>query len=431
VQPEVFYARSSGASIAYQVVSEGDTDLVFVPDFGSNLVYAWQSHYWRDFYKRLARRFRLILFDKRGSGISDRHGEFATLETRMEDLRAVLDAARSSDTVIFGSHDGCAMATLFAATYPGRTRALILFHPTGTEPTPRDADLAELRDGWGTRAFMDMMLQTVCPTLYRRGEEDREWFANWKRVSLSPAFAYALNRAHSESDLRPVLPTVRAPTLVLYRHGAPTEQQALDIAARIAGAEAVRVSGTDYWGIFLSPEVVDEIERFVAGEAAPRVPESILATLLFTDIVGSTDHAARLGDRSWRELLERHNGVVRRELARFRGEERDTAGDGFYATFDGPARAIRCAQAIVEHVHDLGLEVRAGVHTGECELHEGKLAGLAVAVGARVAADAGPGEVVVTSTVKDLVAGSGIGFDERGERQLRGIPGAWTVYAVR
>jgi class 3 adenylate cyclase len=433
VQPEIRYAQSSGAAIAYQVVGEGETDLVFVPDFGSNLVYAWQSPYWPEFYEDLARRFRLILFDKRGTGISDRHGEFATLETRMEDLGAVLDAAGSTEAVVLGAEDGCDMAVLYAATYPERTRALVLFHPiafpdSGDEV---DEDLRRLREGWGTQEYMDELLQFASPTLYARGEQDRLWFANWERVSLSPAFAYALNRAHAETDLRPVLPAVRAPTLVLYRHRSPTEDQAHEVAERIDGARAVRISGSDYGFIFESPEIGDVVERFVAGEAAAVVPDSVLATLLFTDIVGSTTRAAELGDRSWRELLGQHHALVRRELARFRGEEKDTAGDGFFATFDGPARAIRCAQAVVESVGGLGLELRAGVHTGECELHDGKLAGIAVSVGARVASLAGGGEVLVTSTVRDLVSGSGIEFEERGERELKGLPGTWNVFAAR
>ena len=433
MQPEIHYARSSGAAIAYQVVGDGETDLVFVPDFGSNLVYAWQTPYWRDFYEELARRFRLILFDKRGTGISDRHGEFATLETRMEDLRTVLDDAGSSEAVVLGANDGCAMAVLYAATYPERTRALVLFHPAAIPEGGAELDeaLGPLRDGWGKQEYMDELLQTACPTLYARGEKARLWFANWERVSLSPAFAYALNRAHAQTDLRPIMPAVRAPTLVLYRHESPTESDALEVAARIDGARSVRVSGSDYWGIFLSPEVIDELERFVAGETAPAVPDSVLATLLFTDIVGSTERAAELGDRAWRELLAKHHSLIRRELARFRGEEKDTAGDGFFATFDGPARAIRCAQAVVESVEGIGLSVRAGLHTGECELHDGKLAGIAVSVGARVAGVAEGGEVLVTGTVRDLVGGSGIGFEERGQRELKGVPGTWSLYAAR
>ena len=243
--------------------------------------------------------------------------------------------------------------------------------------------LGELRERWGTREFSDELLREGCPPLYE-SEEHRRRFANEQRVGASPAVAYAINRAHMETDLRDVLPAVRVPALVLYlAHG---QEQALDVAGRIPSARAVRIPGEGWFGIDIRPEVVDELERFVAGEGAQQVPESVLATLMFTDIVSSTERAAELGDRAWRDLLAQHNALVRRELARFRGEERDTAGDGFFATFDGPARAIRAAQAIVAGVRALGLEIRAGVHIGECELHEGKLAGVALSVGARIAA---------------------------------------------
>jgi class 3 adenylate cyclase len=289
--------------------------------------------------------------------------------------------------------------------------------------------LADLRDRWGTRAYSDDLLLEGCPTLYAQ-EDQREWFANELRLGASPAAAYALNRAFLETDLSEVWPAVRTPTLVLYRRGTVGEDGALRVASQIAGAHTVPVSGTDYFGNFLSHDIVDEIERFVAGEQAPEVPDTVLSTVLFTDIVGSTEQAAELGDRAWRELLEGHHALVRRELSRFRGEERDTAGDGFFATFDGPARAIRCAQAIATGIRELGIEVRAGVHTGECELHDGKVAGLAVSIGARVAAAAGPGEVLVSQTVKDLVAGTGLLLDDRGEQELKGVPGTWRLYAA-
>jgi class 3 adenylate cyclase len=429
---DIRYARSGGIAIAYQVVGEGDTDLVYVPDYVSNLVYGWEWPRWRVFCERLAQSFRLILFDKRGTGLSDHGGQFAALETRMDDLRAVLDDVGSTSAVVFGGHEGSAMAALYAATYPERVRALILFHPGAdirTYDPDVERDLADLRDRWGTRAFSDELLQHGCRTLYAT-EEDREWFANHLRVGASPAVAYALNRAFVETDLTEVLAAVRAPTLVLYRHGSLGEEPALEVAGQIAGARSAPVSGTDYFGLFLSLDIADEIERFVRGEQEPEVPESVLATLLFTDIVGSTERAAEVGDRAWRELLGRHHTLVRRELGRFRGEERDTAGDGFFATFDGPARAIRCAQAVVQGVRELGLDVRAGVHTGECELHDDKVAGLAVAIGARVAGSAGAGEVLVSQTVKDLVAGSGLALEDRGERELKGVPGTWRLYAA-
>jgi class 3 adenylate cyclase/pimeloyl-ACP methyl ester carboxylesterase len=431
VESDIRYALNGGIAVAYQVVGEGGIDLVYVPDYMSNLVYGWESPHWRSFYERLARSFRLILFDKRGTGLSDHGPQFATLETRMEDLRAVLDAAGASRPVVLGASEGCGMAALFAATYPERTRALALFQPGAKGPGIEDPTVQEglrkTREGWGTQELSDAMLEETCPTLYAR-EEDRRWFANWLRVGATPAVAYALNRAFFESDLRDVLPAVRAPTVIFYRRN--EEEDALDVAARIPGARAMRVSGDDYWGIFLSPEVVDEIERFVAGEEAPFVPESVLATVMFTDLVGSTERASEVGDRAWRDLLTQHHALVRRELARFRGEERDTAGDGFFASFDGPARAIRAGEAILRGIKGLGLDARVGIHVGECELHEHKLTGIAVSIGARIAATAGVGEIMVSSTVRDLVAGSGLFFADRGQQELKGVPGRWQLYAV-
>ena len=322
------------------------------------------------------------------------------------------------------------MATLFAASYPERTRALVLFHPQEV-PQPDDETsreyLHQLRERWGTQEFSDEILQGGCPTLY--GDDDsRRWFANHQRVGMSPAVAYALNRAFAETDLREVFPAVRVPTLVLYR--SPMANEALKVAARISSSRAMRVSGDDDFGIFLSPDVADEIERFVAGEEALHIPDSVLATIMFTDIVGSTERAAELGDRAWRDLLAQHNALVRRELGLFRGKEHDTAGDGFFATFDGPARAIGCAQAIVSSVRGIDLDVRTSVHVGECELHEGKVAGIAVSIGARVAAAADAGEVLVSSTVRDLVAGSGIEFESRGDHDLKGVPGTMSLYTA-
>jgi class 3 adenylate cyclase len=430
---DIRYARNGGVAIAYQIVGDGPTDLVYVPDYVSNLVYGWESPHWREFYERLARSFRLILFDKRGTGLSDHGGQFAALETRMEYMHAVLDAAGSSSTVLLGSHDGCSLSALYAATYPERTRALVLFQPVAHDPQMQTegarAELADLRERWGTQAFSDEILEVTSPPLYADPAE-REWFANWLRVGASPAAAYALNRAWYETDLREVLPAIRVPTLVLYRPALDAEPHARDVAGRIPMARLLQASGADYGEIFQSPEIPDEVQRFVAGEQASEVPDTVLATVLFTDIVGSTERAAELGDRAWRELLERHHALVRRELGRFRGEERDTAGDGFFATFDGPARAIRCAQAVIEGVRGLDLDVRAGVHTGECELHDGKVAGLAVSIGARVGAAAGAGEVLVSQTVKDLVAGTGLLLEDRGERELKGVPGTWRLYAA-
>jgi class 3 adenylate cyclase/pimeloyl-ACP methyl ester carboxylesterase len=426
---DIRYAKNGGTSIAYHVVGDGPTDLVFVPDYISNLVYAWESPHWRSFYERLAQSFRLILFDKRGTGLSDAGREFPTLETRMEDLRAVLDAVGSERAVVFGGHEGGSMATLYAATYPERTIGLVLFQPGWSdEPDTGWATLETLRENWGVQEWCDDLLRQLSPE-QAEDEAFRTWFANWLRVGASPSMAYAINMAFLETDLMDVLPAVRVPTLVFHR-GSIAEPSALEIAATIPNARTVRLPGEDYLFAFLSPEIPEEIEAFVAGEQPPPiVPDTVLTTVLFTDIVRSTELARDLGDQEWRRLLERHHALVRRELARFRGEERDTAGDGFFATFDGPARAIRCAQGILQGVKDLGLELRAGVHSGECELHEGKVTGIAVAAGSRVAALAGPGEVLVSSTVKDLVAGSGIDFDDRGEHELRGV-GAWRLYSV-
>jgi class 3 adenylate cyclase len=434
VDAEIRYVRSGGVAIAYQVVGEGERDLVFVPDYCSNLVYGWESRYWRPFYERLAESFRLILFDKRGTGLSDRGGSFPTLETRMEDVRAVMCAVGSERALIFGSHEGCLMATLFAATYPEETAALALFYPpllsiVGAD-RPDEATLRDIRERWGTRELCDEMLELVCPTM-AASEEGRRWFANWLRVGASPAMGYELNRAFAETDLSEVYAAVRAPTVVFYRDTpfAADAEESRAVAALIPQARAMRVSGSDYWGVFFSLEIVDELERLSAGEPAPTIPESVLTTLLFTDIVGSSGLAAEVGDRAWRDLLARHHAAVRRELARFRGQERDTAGDGFFATFDGPARAIRCAQAAIDAVRPLGIEIRAGIHTGECELHEAKVAGVALSIGSRICSQAQAGEVLVSRTVKDLVAGSGIEFGERGSHDLKGI-GQWELHAV-
>jgi len=433
VEADIAYARSGGVAIAYQVLGEGDVDLVYVPDFMSNLVFAMRYPRWRGFYESLATRFRLILFDKRGTGLSDHGGQFATLETRMEDMHAVLDAAGSTRTVVLASHEGCGMAAVYAASYPERTTALVMFHPSVVGEAHQDsaaamAEMADLRERWGTRELADEILREGCPTLLE-SDEDRAWFADYLRVGASPAVAYALNRAFAEVDLRGVLPAVRVPTLVLYR--APEQATADDVVSRLPNARSVRVSGEDYLEIYLSPEVVDEVAGFVAGEPALEVPETVLATIMFTDIVGSTERATALGDAGWRDLLARHNDAVRRAFTRFRGQERDTAGDGFFVTFDGPARAIRCAQAIIAAMEPLGLQVRIGVHIGECEVHEEKLTGMAVLVGARIAALAGPGEVLVSGTVRDLVAGSGLEFTERGRHDLKGLPGTWPIHEAR
>jgi class 3 adenylate cyclase len=433
VRLEIRYTRASGAAIAYQIVGEGSDDLVYVADYMSNLVYAWEWPRLREFYLRLASFSRLILFDKRGTGLSDHGGTFPSLETRMEDLRSVLDAVGSRRACVLAAYEGCSMAVLFAATYPERVKALILFQPVVAGSAIEDQDkalatLSELRERWGTQEYCDEILFNFSPTLAAL-EEERVWFANWLRVGASPAAAYALNRAYFETDLRDVLPAVRVPTLVLYR-GSDMQSDATDVAARIPKSRIVRVPGDDGWGIFLSPEIETEVQRFLAGAPEPEPFDRVLTTLLFTDLLDSTARAATVGDAAWRELLRQHHDCVRQELTRHRGHEVDTAGDGFFATFDGPARAIRCADAIRQRLGDLGLPVRVGVHTGECELVDKKPAGVAVHTAARVTAVAASDEILVTSAVKDLVAGSGIAFADTGEHALRGIPDPVRIYRV-
>ena len=426
--PDIRYARSGDVSIAFQVVGGGPIDLVFVPFWG-NIRWYWEEPQFARFLERLASFARLILFDKRGTGLSDRPRTL-TLETQMDDIRAVLDAVGSERAALLGAIQGSQLCALFAATYPERTRALVLYHPH-VEP----ADLPpialrspeETRERWGTQELADEITRAILPSL--AGDETvRRWFADSQRFAASPGAAAEFNRMLRDTDVSDVLPTIRVPTLVLHRHR--WRAPALRVHELIPGASVAQLPGDDS-PIWADDEVPPAVEAFLAGRGETSVPDSVLTTIFFTDIVGSTERAAALGDRGWRDLLARHHAAVRRQLARFRGQELDTAGDGFFATFDGPARAIRCAQAIIADVGELGLALRAGLHTGECELHDGKLAGIAVSLGSRVAGEAGPGQVVVSRTVRDLVAGSGIEFEDIGSRALKGIPGEWQLYAVR
>jgi class 3 adenylate cyclase len=426
--PDVRYARSGDVAIAYQVVGDGAVDLVLVPFIG-NIRYAWEQPSFVRFLESLASFTRLILFDKRGTGLSDRPRTL-TLETQMDDIRAVLDEVGSERAALLGGVQGAQLCALFAATYPSRTRALVLYHPL---VSPSDRPIVsplsgdEAREGWGSRELSEQIARRIYPSLADDAAFLR-WHRDYLRFAASPSAAAEFFRMLASTDISDVLPTIRVPTLVLHRAG--RENPARRVATLIPGARLVQVSGEDH-AMWVGDGVVAEVERFLSGREEAAVPDSILTTVLFTDIVGSTERAAELGDREWRDVLERHHATVRRELARFRGHEHDTAGDGFFATFDGPARAIRCSQEIVAAVAELGLSLRAGVHTGECELHDGKPTGIAVSLGARVAAEARPGEVVVSSTVRDLVAGSGIAFEPLGERALKGVPGSWTLYAVR
>jgi len=431
--PDIRYARRDGVAIAYATMGEGMRDLVLVPEYFSNLVYDHSDLRLRAFRERLAQNFRLILFDKRGTGISDR-GEagYAALETRMEDMNAVLDAVGSERAVIYGEHDGGQMAALYAATYPDRTEALVLwqFIPSGPGVDSKEwRDSEHLLSGWGTPEVADWLLNYGSPTL-SSNDEYRTWFLNAMRVGASPEIGYELNKMYHESDVRAILPSIRTPTLLLIR-GDVAKRGLGDAASLIPEARLVELPGPDYFPASLSPEIPDEIERFVETIGVETGADSVLATVLFTDLVGSSEIASRLGDRGWADLSTRYHEAVRRALKLFRGTEVDTAGDGFFASFEGPARAIHCARAIRDALSQLDLEVRAGIHTGECAIVDGKPSGIAVSTGARVSSVASPGEVLVSQTVKDLIAGSGIELDDRGAHELKGVPGEWRLYAVR
>ena len=446
--PETRYAKTAdGVHIAYQVLGEGPPDLVFVPGFVFNVEHLWEG--WpraAAFARRLATFSRLILFDRRGTGLSDHivgSEEQLTLEARMDDIRAVMDAAGSERSILLGFEEAIALCIVFAATYPDRTSALVAHSPGAGRWAPdtpwrwTDEDwsnyLEHTEGEWGTIEWAEEEGRLVWPDI---GDDPVWWsdYASWMRRSVSPGDAETLLRIDSETDASDVLPAIRVPTLVIHRTGdrAGPVEEARYMARRIPGALLVELPGANHG--WMSPdqdEILDEIERFVRHLREEEAElDRTLATVLFTDIVGSTRTAYEFGDRRWTELLDTHHGLVRGALARYRGREIDTAGDGFLATFDGPARAVRCAQAIAGGVHELGLEIRAGIHTGEIEIAGDDVRGTAVHIGARVAALAGPGEVLVSSTVKDLVAGSGLAFDDRGEHELKGIPDRWRLYRV-
>jgi len=441
VQPTTRYARSGSVSIAYQVVGDGPRDLVFVGGWVSHLESGWDEPLLARFRRRLASFSRLILFDKRGTGMSDRvpDANLPTLEQRMDDVRAVMDAAGSDRAALFGQSEGASMAILFAATYPERTTAVVTFgafasrirHPDypwapTTEERQRFYELIE-RD-WGG----DMDMSELAPSM-AHDDGFRRRLSTLLRLSASPGAALALARMNTEIDVRGILSAIRVPTLIMHRTGDRDAniEEGRYIAARIPGAKFLELPGSDHlpW-VGDQAEVVDEIEEFLTGIRPAPEPDRVLSTVLFTDIVGSTERASSLGDSAWRDVLEQHHASVRRELAHFRGQEIATTGDGFLATFDGPARAVRCAVAIRDRMRESGLEVRAGVHTGECERMGDNIGGLAVHIGSRVAGLASPGEVLASSTVKDLVSGSGIVFEDRGAHSLKGIPGEWHVFRV-
>ena len=439
--PETRYAKSGDVNIAYQVLGERPIDLVYVPGWVSNLEVAWEHPGLARYYRRLASFSRLILFDKRGTGLSDRvpPDRLPTLEQRMDDVRAVMDEVGSERAVVMGNSEGGNMCVLFAATYPERTEALITAgiyvkrlwspdYPWAPTPEERQKWLDSLAVGWGG----PVDLSTLAPSV--AGDEAFvRWWSRYLRMSAGPQAAVALGSMNTQIDVRAVLPTIRVPTLVLHRVGDRdvNVEEARYIATRIPNARLVELPGSDHipW-TSEQDALLDEVEAFVTGER-PRVePDRVLATVLFTDIADSTAWAGRLGDAAWRGRLEEHQRMVRRELELHRGREVKTTGDGFLATFDGPARAIRCAREIRDAAGEQGLAVRAGVHSGECEMMGDDVGGIAVHIAARVLDEAAPGEVMVSRTVRDLVAGSGLAFEDRGERELKGLDGAWRLFAV-
>ena len=439
--PQTKYAKSGDVHIAYQEVGGGPLDLVLVPGAFSHVELFWEDPLIATFLQRLASFSRLIVFDKRGTGLSDRVPDSAlpNLEQRMDDVRAVMDAVGSPRAALLGFSEGGPMCSLFAATYPDRTRAVVLYgsfatwrqrpdHPWGLTAQRSDAMLTAIDQHWGEGTSVTL----GAPSL--TGAEDISRWGRVERLSASPGAMLALVRTVLEIDVRHVLPAIRVPALILHRVGDLMVEVgcARYMATQIPGAKYVELSGVDHVPWVGDVDVlVGEIQEFLTGARDVPNLDRVLATTMFTDIVGSTERAAELGDRRWRELLESHHAIVRRELMRYRGREMETAGDGFFATFDGPARAVRCACAIGEAVKSLGINVRAGLHTGECEIMGDKVGGIAVHIGARVAAQAGAGEVLVSSTVKDLVAGSGLRFAERGVYWLKGVPGEWRLYAVQ
>lgn len=440
--PETRYARSGDVSIAYQVNGDGPVDVVWAPGTVSHLDLDWEWPPKVRFFEKFGTFCRLIRFDKRGTGLSDRPTNAATLEERTDDIRAVMDAVGSESATIYGHSEGANMACVFAATYPQRTRSLILYgaqarwvktedYPWGQTKDEYERYIDHTATTWPSKDYFTGLgvgvgQQYADPALLN-------WWMRYAKASASPAAVAALETMNMQIDTRDILPLIRVPTLVMNRTGDPEANvdAARDIAAHIPGARFIELPGDTHWLYDIEWEhILEEIEEFITGSRSKVVSDRVLATVLFLDIVSSTERAVELGDVAWHDLLDGYYSLVRKELERFRGNEIDTAGDGFFATFDGPARAIQCASAIRDVVQRLGIEVRSGLHAGECELMGNKVGGIAVHLGARVMAKAQAGEIFVTSTVKDLVAGSGIQFEDEGLHALKGIPDEWHLYKV-
>jgi pimeloyl-ACP methyl ester carboxylesterase/class 3 adenylate cyclase len=437
--PATRYVKSDDVHVAYQVIGDGPIDLLWVPGFVSNMEAAWQSPQQASFMRRLAAFCRLIMFDKRGTGMSDRGSQIFTLEQRMHDVQAILDEIGSERAALFGVSEGGPMSLLYAATYPERTAALVLYgsyakrswapdYPFGWKPEQWERVLGNIEHNWGTPQGSNIAM--YAPSLMKRPDA-AERLAGYFRSGASPGAAAAIMKMNRDIDVRNILPSIRTPTLILHKTADRVSEiaHARYLAQHIPDAKLIELPGIDhiYWADG-GDVIVDHIEQFLTGRRQVRQPERVLATVMFADIAGSTEHAARIGDRQWRELLEKFYQKVRDVLAQYRGREINTSGDGFLASFDGPARAVRCAMAIREEVRALGVEVRCGLHTGECEIVADDLAGIAVHTGARVAGLAASGEILVSQTLRDLVAGSGLSFAEAGVHVLKGVPGEWHLH---
>lgn len=425
--------------MAYQVFGNGPIDLVFVPGWVSNVELSWEEPSFEHMLQGLSSFSRVARFDKRGTGLSDRVSRLPTLEERMDDLRAVMDAAGFERAVVFGISEGGSMSALFAATYPARTSALVLYgafakrlqsddYPWAPSREERQKWIDFIESSWGSEVDLDTLAPSVAddPSFRRR-------YATYLRNSASPGAALALARMNTDVDIRSVLPSIHVPTLVIHRRG----DRDVDVgngrflAQQIPGAKFVELAGDDHlpW-VGATDTILAEMEEFLTGVRPSPPSDRVLATVMFTDIVGSTMKASELRDREWRRLLQQHNEMVQREIIRFRGTVVKGTGDGFLATFDGPSRAIFCAREIRDGVQSLGIQVRTGLHTGECELMGDDVGGVAVHTASRVLAEAGPDEILVSNTVKDLVAGSGMVFADRGVHKLKGLEGDWRLFAV-
>ena len=444
-RPEIRYAKNDGVALAYQRVGNQGPPLVYVPGSASNLELNWTNPQYAKFLERLASFSQMLVMDRRGTGLSDRLSadELPAIEVLMSDLQAMLDDADVERTSLFGFASGADLCALFAATHPERTSTLILYaassvgirtvdEPWAWSPDEWEAYLEGLADGWGTRDYIESVLQRAAPTAYQDAHV-RRWFVDYQRLSASPSAVVAIESICRDVDMRGVLPSIEVPTLVLHRTGDAIESvdAGRSVSARIPGATFIELGGDDHFPWSGDQDILlDEVEAFLTGVRRGPDPDRVLATVLFTDIVGSTEQAARLGDARWRAVLEDHLALVRGELDRHRGKEVSTAGDGFFATFDGPARAVRCALAVISSSKLRDVEVRVGVHTGECDLIDGQVGGMGVVIGARIGALAEPSEVLVSSTVKELTAGSGLSFEDAGEYELKGVPDSWRLYRV-